>query len=166
MIYSQEKENCYHMCWFHSGALYIGGFVQLAYSHCGRVAHQAPVERTHALGNQLWKYQTIWRWSYTAAFTKRKIHTVQSFNKDKRVSFSQQSAAWNMQNKGLIVPPPGHVGNISLHITLLICHFNGCSYCSHCVLSLCAWDESVYGFVIVCIWLRVWVLIQVCSLVP
>lgn len=61
------------MCWFDSGALYIGGFVQLAYSHCGRVAHQAPVESTHALGNQLWKDQTVWRRTYTAALTKRKI---------------------------------------------------------------------------------------------
>lgn len=33
-------------------------FAQLAYSHCGRMAHQAPVERTHALGNQLAKDQT------------------------------------------------------------------------------------------------------------
>lgn len=42
-----------------------------------------------------------------------------------------------MQNKGMIVPPPGHDGNISLHITLLICHYNGCSHCSHCVLFVC-----------------------------
>lgn len=55
----------------------------------------------------------------------------------------QQSAARDMQNKGQIVPPPGHVGNISLRITLLICHFNGCSYCSRCVPSLSAGEESV-----------------------
>lgn len=50
-----------------------------------------------------------------------------------------------MQNKGLIVPPPGHDGNISLHITLLICHFNGCPHCSPCVPCSRARDESVYG---------------------
>lgn len=32
---------------------------QLANSHCGRMAHQAPVGRTHALGNQLAKDQTF-----------------------------------------------------------------------------------------------------------
>lgn len=41
-----------------------------ACSHCGRVAHQAPAVRTHALGNQLGKDQTVWRLTCTAAFTK------------------------------------------------------------------------------------------------
>lgn len=42
----------------------------VACSHCGRVAHQAPAETTHALGNQLGKDQTVWRLTCTAAFTK------------------------------------------------------------------------------------------------
>lgn len=54
-----------------------------------------------------------------------------------------------MQNKGLIVPPPGHDGNSSLRITLLVCHFNSRSHCSHCVLRVCARDELVYGPAIV-----------------
>lgn len=54
---------------------------QLAYSHCGRMAHQAPVGRTHALGNQLAKDQTFL--TMNPHCSKKPI--VQAFNKDKRV---------------------------------------------------------------------------------
>lgn len=68
-----------------------------------------------------------------------------------------------MQNQCRTVPPPAHDGSISLPITLLICHFNGCSHCSHHVPCLCARGERVYGFVIICVRLIVGLLIQVSS---